>query len=268
MNQIQPPHNTNIAGNTGTVNHAQFQSRNQAQNHSQLPDEDRVDFLTGQRDLKAFNKANSHSSRVRILRILLPIIAVLMIVGIAGSYFWKSSSAPTLSVQSTSFDNGNMVMKNPVLRGVDKENRPYELKAKEAIQDVKELTIIELHEIDAVIPMEGTNFANIKAGNGLYDSKAKTLVLGGEVDILSDDGIRVKLQDADIDIDAGNMFTNNPVFMSSPQAEIYAGSIAIEENGESITFNKNVKMTLYPKNIKSAQNISIDPTLAGSQPAN
>jgi len=245
LNQVQPPHNTNIAGNAGEVSPVQFRPQDQAQ--------DRFDFLTGQRDLKAFNKAHSHSSKVRFLRIALPIIAVLMIVGIVGSYYGKLSGAPTLTVQSTSFDDGNMVMKNPVLRGVDRENRPYELKAKEAIQDAKELTKIELHEIDAVIPMEGTSFANIKAGNGLYDSKGKTLLLGGEVDILSDNGIRIKLQDADIDIGAGNMFTNNPVFVSSLQAEIHAGSIAIEENGDSIIFTKGVKMTLYPKTIKSAQ---------------
>lgn len=258
MNQVQPPYNTNTAGNAGAVSHAQ----------TQMPSEDRVDFLTNQRDSKAFNKAHSHSGRVRILRIALPLIAVLMIVGIVGAYYGKSSGAPTLTVQSTSFDDGNMVMKSPVLKGVDKENRPYILKAKEAIQDAKELTKIELHEIDAVIPMEGTSFANVKAGNGLYDSKGKTLLLGGEVDILSDNGMRIRLQDADIDIGAGNMFTNNPVFMSSPQAEIRAGSIAIEDNGESIIFNKNVKMTLYPKSIKSAQNILSDAKLAGSQPAN
>lgn len=239
---MQPPYTTNTAGNTGSLS-----------GHAQGKNDNRIDFLTGQRDVKAFNKAHSHSNRVRYLRIILPVVATFMIVGIVGAYYWKSLGSPTLTVQSTSFDDGNMVMQNPVLKGVDEENRPYKLTAKEAIQNTQELTKIELIEIDAVIPMEGANNANIIAGNGFYDSEAKTLLLGGEVDILSDDGMRIILQDADIDIGAGNMFTNNPVIMNSPQAQITAGSVAIENNGDSIIFNKNVKMTLYPKNIKSAQ---------------
>ena len=236
LNQVQPPHNTNTAGRAGNAGNA-----------------GRIDFLTGQRDVKAFSKAINHSSRVRLLRVLFPATAILMILGIGGAYYWKSMGNPTLTVQSTSFDNGNMVMKNPIIKGVDEENRPYELTAKEAIQSANELTKIELLEINAIVPMEGSSFAKITAGNGFYDSKAKTLLLSGEVDILSDDGMRIILQDADIDIGAGNMFTNNPVIMSSPQARIRADSVAIENNGDSIIFNKNVKMTLYPRSIKSAQ---------------
>lgn len=243
---MQPPYNANTAGNSGSLH-------KHVQRQFQGSDTERVDFLTGKRDAKAFNKAHSHSNRVRYLRVVFPVVATLMIFGIVGAYYWKSLGTPTLSVQSASFDGGNMVMKNPILKGVDEENRPYKLTAKEAVQNTQELTKIELSEIDAVVPMQGAVYAKILAGNGFYDSEAKTLLLGGEVDILSDDGMRIILQDADIDIGAGNMFTNNPVTMNSAQAKISAGSVAIENNGDSIIFNKNVKMTLYPKSIKSAK---------------
>lgn len=253
LNQVQPPYNTNTAGAVGAASQGGVHAQVNTQINTEVNTMGRIDFLAGQRDVKAFNKAINHSSRVRLLRVLFPVTAILMIFGIGGAYYWKSIGTPTFTVQSTSFDNGNMVMKNPVIKGVDEENRPYELTAKEAVQNTKELTKIELLEINAIVPMEGSSFAKITAGNGLYDSEAKTLLLGGEVDILSDDGMRIILQDADIDIGAGNMFTNNPVIMSSPQAKISADSVAIENNGDSIIFNKNVKMTLYPKSIKSAQ---------------
>lgn len=258
MNQVQPPYNSSPAGNAGQ----RYQPNTGANGNNgyvagQQPrstERNNIGFLTGQRDQKAFSKAHKHTAQVRLLRILFPIVAVFMMLGIGGSYFWYSLGAPTIQVQSTSFDDGNMVMKNPVLKGVDKANRPYELTAVEAIQNAKKLMQIELNQISANIPMDEKTYAKITAGNGFYDSEAKTLVLGGEVDIITDNGMRIRLQDADIDIGAGNMFTNNPVIMNSAQAKIKADSVAIEDNGESIIFNKNVKMTLFPNKIKATQN--------------
>lgn len=211
-----------------------------------------MNFILSQRDAKAFKRASRHSWFVRFLRVAFPAIGLFVVFIVGGSYFWKQAGAPTVTIEETTLTDNRIVMKNPELKGFDKQERPYVLNASEAIQDVKNPSAIELHQIDANVPMQDGVYADIKAGNGFYDSKQKTLKLGGEVDVTTKTGMLIKLQDADIDMNAGTLITQSPVFMSSPQAKISANMLSIEGNGEIVKFNESVKMTIYPDKIERA----------------
>lgn len=230
----------------------------QAQANIQRPTPQRtsggVDFLTGQRDKKAFKKADNHTSTVRVLRWLFPIVGFLIVLSVSLTYFWHQAGSPTLQVESKSFDSGNMIMQNPVLRGLDKESRPYELTAKQAIQDASNLNQIELSEIKASVPMDENTNVDIRAGNGFYDAEAKKLNLGGNVDLTTQDGMNIQLQDAKIDIGKGHIITENFVQMNSASAKISSNGVEVKGNGEHIIFKSNVKMTIYPQAYKDAQN--------------
>lgn len=215
---------------------------------------DDMDFILAGRDKNAFKRANHHSWLVRLLKILFPILALLLLVTIAGSYYWAQIGSPTLKVEDTVLKDTRIVMKNPELKGFDKENRPYVLNAAEAIQDALNPSTVELSQIDANVPMQDGIYADIIAGTGLYDSKAKTLKLGGEVDVRTITGMFIKLQDADIDMDAGTLFTDSPILMSSPQAKISADALRVEGNGEKVIFNNRVKMTIFPDKIETSTN--------------
>jgi lipopolysaccharide export system protein LptC len=146
-----------------------------------------------------------------------------------------------------------MVMKNPELNGVDRQKRPYNLLAKEAIQNPTEPGKVELLQIDAKVPMDDKLYARIIAGTGFYDSEAKTLKLGGEVDVKTDDGMSIKLQDADIDIEGKTLSTKSPISMTSEQATISANQLQVEDGGKRIIFTNRVRMTIYPDKLKKAE---------------
>lgn len=208
------------------------------------------------RHKNAFQRARNHSGMVRILRIAFPLIAIVMIAIIGGAYYWSKAGLPSLAIESAALFDGRMVMKNPALKGLDKENRPYVLTAEEAIQDINNPSQIELVRIDANVPMDDGLFAQITAGMGFYDSTAKTLRLDGEVDVVTDNGMTIRLQEADIDMGAGTLVTNNPVSMTSRQAKISADRLNIEGNGELIIFETHVKMTLYPDRLENAKSVA------------
>lgn len=196
-------------------------------------------------------KANRHSSRVRWLRIVLPVIAVLIIAGIAGAYLLSRANLPQVTIATTAFENGRMVMQNPVLDGVDGEQRPYRLTAKQAIQNPKQPRQVELDSIAAEVPVEKGLYAHILAGTGFYDGEAKRLDLGGEIEVVTDDGMTAKLLDATVDIGAGTLETANPVQMTTEQAKISAERMFVEENGAKVVFENRVRMTIFPDKVQA-----------------
>lgn len=199
------------------------------------------------RESGAFHKAHRHSGRVRFLKLALPVAAIIIVLAVAGTYALSGLGAGgDISIASAGFRDGRMVMKNPELNGVDANQRPFNLSALEAIQDPAAPGRIELSRIDATLPMEDGAFARIVAGNGLYNAGAKTLALGDMVDVETDSGMSIRLEDAQIDMDKGALHTENPVTMKTRQASISADGLSVEENGERIVFENRVRMTIYP----------------------
>lgn len=215
--------------------------------------ESNMDFLSEERDVRSFTRAHRHSGLVRILRIALPLIGVFIIMVLVGAYFWSQMGAPQLVVEQTIIKDNKMVMKNPELNGVDKQNRPYNMTAAQAITNPLEPKQVELTGINAKVPMDTGLFANILAGTGFYDSEAKTLQLGGDIDVRTDDGMTMSLKDADVNMGLGSLITDNPVTITTEQAVISSDALAVEKNGERIIFLNRVRMTLYPGKIEQAQ---------------
>jgi lipopolysaccharide export system protein LptC len=211
-----------------------------------------LDFIAGERNVTDFQRASRHSARVRFLRIAFPLLAVFILSIIFGAYLWANTSLPEVSIASTRISDGKMIMNNPEVNGVDSAQRPYNLTAKEARQDPKLPAQIELLEINAHVPMDEGLFARILAGTGFYDSDAKTLQLGGEVDVKTDNGMTIRMQDADVDMNAGLLKTANPVSMTTEQAQISSDRLTVENNGKKIVFENRVKMTIYPDKIDQA----------------
>lgn len=212
-----------------------------------------MDFIGGERDVRSFNRAHRHSGRVRFMRIAFPLAGIFIVSIVTGAYFWSRTTLPDIAIESASMENDKMVMKNPKLNGLDKENRPYNLSARQAITNPQEPRKVELIDIAAQVPVEEGLFANIIAGNGFYDAEAKTLKLGGNVDVNTDDGMTMKLQDADVDMGAGSLVTINPVVITTEQATISADSFSVQNNGEKVVFETRVKMTIYPDKIQQAK---------------
>lgn len=193
-----------------------------------------------------FRAARIHSARVRILRIALPGLGVLIALVFAGySWLMTGSNAPFEAAEVGIVD-GKLVMANPNLTGYTKDNRPYRITANRAIQDFGNLERIALEGIKASLPIEDGGVAQVQADSGVFDNAANALTIDSPVTIVTDDGLKVMLGDALIDIAAGSLRTDKQVDIDLARSRISAGSLSVEDNGKILVFDSKVRMTLVP----------------------
>jgi len=188
-----------------------------------------------------------------MLRLGLPAIAGLAIFALIASLVISATRSPSIDLRSARVEDGKLIMDNPVLNGTDENNRPYRLTAIRAIQDASDPTRIVLESIDAILPVSDTAKAKLIAGGGEYDASAKTLKLADSVSVDTDEGMKIRLLDADIDINAGTLNTLNPVEVDTGQALLTAESMQVQDRGRKIVFESRVRVTLYPQAAKDEQ---------------
>ncbi|MCB1456670.1 MAG: LPS export ABC transporter periplasmic protein LptC [Nitratireductor sp.] len=208
---------------------------------------DGLDFMSSGRGAEEFLRAHRHSRRVRFLKLGLPLGAAFVIVAIASVTLFSGSRLPDLEVGDTTVRDGKLVMSNPRLDGTDQQNRPYNLTADKAEQDATKLSRISLESIVGKLPISDDGFAAIRAGTGIYDADSKTLELGGNVSVDTDDGMSLRLEDAHIDIGTGTINSSRPVEVSTGNARIKAQSLSVADKGKTIVFTGSVHMTIQPQ---------------------
>lgn len=210
-----------------------------------------LEFLSIDRGEHAYEAAQRHSGYVKFWKMALPATGFVIILGISGALLANSMFAPEAEVASISLDDGNLVMENPELNGFDKNQRAYSLTALRAVQDVANPTRIALEKISAELPIDDTVSASIDAGNGIYDAELKTLILDKKIEVTTTSGLRLNLDDANIDIGEGVLSTSGAVVATSPQADISADSLSVSDNGNRIVFNGTVRMVLRPGKLQN-----------------
>ncbi len=196
------------------------------------------------RDSTDFSRARRHSTLVKVLKFILPVSAVALVIFFTASSLLSYVPVSDVSVEKVGLNDGKLVMDKPKLSGFDKKNRPYDVKAATAIQDLKKPGIIELKTIAANLPMDASSFAQVNADNGTYDSTSEKMVLRDNVTIKGARGMNISMQEAHIDMKSGSMVSEKPVTVVSGETDISANSIKVEDNGKRIIFKNNVKMII------------------------
>jgi lipopolysaccharide export system protein LptC len=214
-------------------------------------------FVTSSRDADAFARAHRHSRLVALLKFGLPAAAVLAVVVIIGLFAISSISFPSIGIGFTRIEDGKLVMDNPHLNGLDSNQRPYKLSAKRAIQDSDHPTRITLEQIEAQLPLGGDKSAVVTAGTGLYDADSKTLRLGDSVTVDTEDGMSVRLEEADVDIGAGVLRTQKPAVVDTGRVVVSSDTLAVEDKGKRIVFEKRVRMTIRAEGASAKPAVSV-----------
>lgn len=213
-----------------------------------------LDFIGRERDIGDFKKAARHSNRVELLKYVLPIIGMIIIALIMAALILRPKLPVDISIGKTGIEDGKLVMDNPKLDGFDPDNRPYSVEADKAIQSVDNPTLVDLDKIKAKVPMAEGLWANILAGNGSFDVTDKKLELGGGVDVITTDGMKLELMDAYVDLNAGTMTTDRAIKFTSKNASISSQSMSVFENGDRIVFETKGLLTIQPPAKKSDGN--------------
>jgi len=195
-----------------------------------------------------FAAAARHSRMVRALRIAVPAAVILAMMGVVAVSIFNPFRMllPKLPV-----DMGNLVvsgtkvtMESPHLSGFSTDQRPYEVWAKAAIQDLADPDHLELMVPRAKVVMEDKSTVTLDAKTGFYDSKQSLLELKKDIFLQSSTGYEAKLSQAMIDINKGMVTSEEHVDVKLLQGTLTSDRLRIINSGEVVRFEGNVVMDL------------------------
>ncbi len=214
-----------------------------------------------------FALAARHSRRVRLMRKVVPAAVVVALLAIAAISVFN----PFRMLVKLPLDIGDLVvsgtkitMESPRLSGYTPDQRPYELWAKSATQDVTNPNNVELNELHAKVQMEDKSSLTLDAYNGLFDTKSQLLTLRENIVLQSTLGYEARLTQAKVDFAAGSVTSENPVAVKLLNGTLDAQRMRILESGALVSFEDGVSMILIPEEPVKSQT---DNALAPAQDA-
>src|SRR6478609_3605745 len=128
---------------------------------------------------RAFVRARRHSRWVRFYKVAIPLGAVLgglAIVVVA--FFNPFRKIEGLTVGPVSVSGTQVTMELPRLTGFKNDNRPYEVTASAATQDVRKPNLVELKNLRArLITDDQGSVARLEASTGILDTQKEQMQL-------------------------------------------------------------------------------------------
>ena len=195
-----------------------------------------------------FAAAARHSRMVRILRVAVPAAVVLAMAAIVGVSIFNPFR---MLIPKLPIDMGNLVvsgtkitMESPHLSGYSTDQRPYELWAKAAIQDLTDPDHVELQTLRTKVLMEDRSTVTMDARTGYFDSKQQLLDLRKDIFLQSSTGYEAKLSQAFVDINKGTVTSDEHVDVKLLNGTLTADKLRIFNSGEVVRFEGNVVMNL------------------------
>jgi lipopolysaccharide export system protein LptC len=196
-----------------------------------------------------FAAAARHSRMVRLLRVAVPATVLLAMTGIvAVSVFnpFRINGLVKLPVDISNLvvSGTKITMETPHLAGFSTDQRPYEVWAKSAIQDLTDPDHVELRTLRAKVMMEDKSTVTMDARTGFFDSKQQMLDLRKDIFLQSSTGYEAKLSQAYVDINKGTVTSDEHVDVKLLNGTLSADKLRIINSGEIVRFEGNVVMNL------------------------
>jgi lipopolysaccharide export system protein LptC len=195
-----------------------------------------------------FAIAARHSRMVRVLRIAVPAAVILamtmiVVVSIYNPFRMLMPNLP-LDVGALVVSGTKITMESPHMAGFTTDQRPYEVWAKTATQDVTDPDHLDLKTIRAKMLSEDQSTVTMVARTGQMDTKQQLLNLQKDIFLQTSTGYEARLSQAFVDMANGIVTSDEHVDVKLTNGTITSDRIKITGNGEVIRFEGNVVMHL------------------------
>jgi lipopolysaccharide export system protein LptC len=195
-----------------------------------------------------FAVAARHSRTVRVLRIAVPLAVILAMSAILAISIFNPFR---LLLPKLPLDIGNLVvsgtkitMESPHLAGYTPDQRPYEVWAKTATQDLTDPDHLDLKTLRAKVLMEDQTTVTLDARTGLFDTKEQLLDLHKDIFLQSSSGYEARLSQAFVDIGKGTVTSEEHVDVKLLNGTLTSDKLRITGGGEVVRFEGHVVMNL------------------------
>jgi lipopolysaccharide export system protein LptC len=213
----------------------------------QLPDSElraeKLNRLIRERDTTAAYNPK-YSKFIRRARLILPLIALAIFAIV---FVWNDIESnkiiPVKELASTPTIGKNELV-NPRFESTDKDNQPYTITAKRAVQNKEDENLVMLEKPLADMVMNSGQWIAIEAERGSFRQDNKTLLLRGKVRLYHDKGYQLEMDELDIDLAKNTAFSKSDVAGQGPEGTLTSKGLQGDSNAGKIIFNGPAKLVL------------------------
>lgn len=143
--------------------------------------------------------------------------------------------------QITSYDS--------TVSGVDRNNQPFELKAKRGWRDKDKSELTHMEAVLATFHKASGEAYNVTSKTAQYDEKRKEFDLKGDVEIVQDGRFTARMEKAHVMVEDKTVTSDVPVEVRFGDSTISANGLKMTDDGANIVFLNGVKarFTAPPK---------------------
>jgi lipopolysaccharide export system protein LptC len=213
-----------------------------------------------------FAVAARHSRMVRILRIAVPgavglSMAVVIGISIFNPFRMLMPKLP-IDMGNLAVSGTKITMEAPHLSGYTPDQRPYEMWAKTAVQDVTDPDHVELNKLKTKLLMQDGSTLFLDSLTGLFDNKAQTLDLHKDIFLQTTTGYEARLTQAHVDMVKNTVDSDEHVNVKLTNGTLSSDRLRIINGGEIIRFEGNVVMNLDHLNTDDSSQAAPEPVPA------
>jgi lipopolysaccharide export system protein LptC len=171
------------------------------------------------------------------------LFGALVLVGV---FVWQAGvlapPAPQdVKTEETVEKPDQITSQNASIAGRDKNDRPFEIRAKSGEQDKAVAHLVHMQSVTSSFERPSGSKLDVTSDAGLFDRKTKALELSGNV--VFSEGVRFKalMEKAAINTEDQSLVSQSPVKVDMQGTMIEAQSLTVSGNGTRILFKGGVK---------------------------
>lgn len=194
--------------------------------------------------VRAFKSARRHSFLVRTLKLTLPLAAVGALTGYGTMLALTTKLPKGLEVGPTHIDTTHLKMDLPKYSGFGNDGSRYNVRAREAIADLKMTGPVRLNVIEGDITQTTGVVTTLKANWGTYDQKSEVLELYEKIDIDGSTGMRARLTRATVFAKESRVVSNERMQAETENGTIVSNTMVLLSKARQAAFKGDVQVRL------------------------
>ena len=197
--------------------------------------------------------AGSYSRFVDVMKLFLPISALGLFILLITYSALNDTGNFTITVENLPTLDDDLFMAGPKLSGFDAKNRPFEVVARKAVQDLKDPNLVDMESVtgDLFMPAKDTldnkpDRIRITADKGFLNSNIEELALNGNVILVSTSNYRFETETAIVEFGKSRVSGDTQITGESNLGRVIADTFEVWDGGNMVRFEGNVKTTIFP----------------------
>lgn len=198
------------------------------------------------------NVLNRHSRYVRMAKLLLPSIAAVLL-GVLLVLPNLQKDVRDFKLDITRPQKGELEklhVKNTVFYVTDKDNKVQNFIAETMDETEPGSKLIKLIKPEGILPIDETNWANIKSPTGFYNQDDNTLLLTDEVETFYSEGMTIKSFDMTFDFKNSKGYSDKTVTAQGYFGNLKADSFEFSSKDDILIFKGHSDITIREESFK------------------